>query len=330
MKVAFYRDALLGDHLVAIDAMFALKALYPSCNLIVYTNQIGIELYKNYDFIDAFCNMDSLSKEEIQAHINAHHFDFFILTQANRWRCKLINQTNAKKVITFLSAGSIFKKKFHNLFISRNFNSMPQYQRILQLIKAINPKHFDQHFKDIDFSPTILKTKPKHQEMIQKFLMPFGHYRTLVMINPFSRTCSHNLSLNGWLTLAQNLSFKYPHILFILATYEANPQDINLSKQNPNLVVFKNTSDIFNLIELTKHLFLLISPSTGNAHIADNLHIPLLGLFSKRDTMLWRGRNMQLENLIIIPCKKEKMTLKIEQNLIKKVMQKFQDILEQP
>ncbi|WP_286349165.1 hypothetical protein [Helicobacter felistomachi] len=40
----FFRGMLIGDNLVCIPAMAAIKALYPSCKLVVYTNTIGKEL----------------------------------------------------------------------------------------------------------------------------------------------------------------------------------------------------------------------------------------------------------------------------------------------
>lgn len=328
MQIGFYRDALIGDNLVSIPAMYAIKAIYPQCTLIVYTNSIGMELYEQYDFIDVLFNMQTQSKEAIKAHINSYKFDFFILTQANRWRCKLINQTNAKVVISLLSLGSIFKTKFRTLFISRNFSSLSQHQRMLRLVREINPKVFDSQIHSIDFSPTILRTKPSNKAYIDAFLSPYRSYSKLVMINPFSRTCSHNLTLQGWLKLSQTLASLYPHILFILPTYEGNPIHLKLPCSLPNLVVFKNNSDLFNLIELISRLSLLISPSTGNAHIANNLHIPLLGLFSQRDRILWRGENMLLENLIPIPYKKEKMSKDCEDKLIEETIRVFGRLLQ--
>lgn len=325
MNIGFYRDALIGDNLVSINAMYAIKVLYPHCKLIVYTNSIGIELYAQYSFIDELFNLNQSSPEEIKAHINSHMFDFFILTQANRWRCKLINESNAKKVISLLSLGSAFKSKFQTLFISRNFSSIPQYQRMLLLVREIDPSHFDAKIEEIDFSPIRLRTQESHKNFIQAFLAPYANYQTRVMINPFSRTCSHNLSLQGWQQLAENLSSLYPHMLFIIPTYLGNPQSFHPINLRPNLVMFENNSDLFNLIELISSLSLLISPSTGNIHIANNLKIPLIGVFSKRDTLLWRGENM--EHFIIIPKKKEKLTPSQEEKLIKAILQKFKEII---
>lgn len=325
LKIGFYRDALIGDNLVALNAIYAIKSLYPDCTLVVYTNSIGMELYEQFSFIDELFNMQTCSKAEIQKHINSHCFDYIILTQANRWRCTLLNQTNCKKVISLLSLGSIFKLKFHTIFISRNLSSTPQYQRLLKLVREINPKHFDTYFPKIDFSPIKLKTKQDNQEFIDSFLAPYQDFSSLVMLNPFSRTCSHNLKLQSWIYLAEKLAKLYPQTLFIIPTYEGNPIKFDFSSKLPNIAIFYNNSDLFNLIELISRLKLLISPSTGNAHIANNLNIPLLGLFSKRDTMLWRGENMK--HFVIIPKHKEKLSAQEEQNLISKTLQKAKQLL---
>lgn len=325
MKVGFYRDALIGDNLVSINAMYAIKALYPSSTLIVYTNTIGAQLYEQYDFIDELFNMDSHSHSEIKAHIDSHGFDFFILTQANRWRCDLIHATNAKKIISLLSIGNIFKSRFQTLFISRNFSSIPQYQRMLRLTREIDPKIFDANIAKIDFSPILLRTQHHNQQFIHRFLSAYANYTTLIMLNPFSRTCSHNLTLQAWMRLAERLALSYPHFLFLIPTYPDNPQRIELIHQRDNLAIFFNTSDLFNLVELISRLSLLISPSTGNIHIANNLKIPTIGVFSKRDTILWRGENM--DHFIIIPAKQQKLTYSQEETLINQICDLFKKLL---
>lgn len=328
LSIGFYRGMLIGDNLVCIPAMAAIKALYPSCKLVVYTNTIGKELYAGYDFIDTLVDMDPLSNEAIQENINSWHFDYFILTQANRWRCKLINATNAKVVLSLLSLGSVFKPKFRTLFISRNFSPTAQHARMLRLIREIDPKHFDSHFKGIDFTVTRLKTLPKHKERIDSFLDPYGAFSKLVCLNPFSRTCVYNLSLQGWLNLTCKLAKLYPQVLFILPTYQGNPIALDFTPTLPNIVVFKNNRDLFNMVELISRLWLLISPSTGNAHIANNLKIPLLGLFSKRDRVLWRGENMEPDKLITLQKPQIKMSKEQEEGAITQVVLTFKLLFE--
>lgn len=56
-----------------------------------------------------------------------------------------------------------------------------------------------------------------------------------------------------------------------------------------NIAIFVNNSDLLNLVAMTKRLNLLISVDTGNVHIADNLQIPTLGLYTQEMFRRWRG-----------------------------------------
>lgn len=56
-----------------------------------------------------------------------------------------------------------------------------------------------------------------------------------------------------------------------------------------NIAIFVNNSDLLNLVAMTERLNLLISVDTGNVHIADNLQIPTLGLYTQEMFTRWRG-----------------------------------------
>lgn len=329
MKIGFYRNALIGDNLVALPAIYSIKALYPHCKLVVYTNDIGMELYGDFDFIDELFDLSIHSYEQTLEHINSWEFDEFILTQPIKTPCNLLGESNAKHVISLLSPRNFYRLKFHNIFISRNLSSIPQYKRLLKLVREIDQKVFDEGYSKIDFSPIKLKVKESHLTYAQNFLDKnhAQNFKYRVMINPYSRTCSHSLTPDGWLKLITTLAQSYPRIFFIIPTYEGNPQSFDFPKLE-NLKLFYNTLDLYNLIALTGKIDLLISPSTGNAHIANNLKIPLIGIFSKRDTMLWIGENMKLENLVVVPKKREKLTHKDESKIIQKVIERFEKFCE--
>ena len=324
MKIGFYRNALIGDNLVALPAIYTIKALYPTCKLVVYTNDIGMGLYKDFDFIDELFDLSNHTFEQTLQHINSWEFDEFILTQPIKPHCNLLGKSNAKRVISLLSPRNFYRLKFHNIFISRNFDSTPQYKRLLKLVREIDRKVFDAKFETIDFSPITLKPKEHNFEFAQKFLdsCNANSFKHRVMINPYSRTCSHSLTPRGWLELITILAESYADVLFIIPTYEGNPQSFDFPKLE-NLKLFYNTLDLFNLVALTSKIDLLISPSTGNAHIANNLKIPLLGIFSKRDTMLWRGENMELKNLIVVPKERGKLKVEDENQIISQVLERF-------
>lgn len=57
----------------------------------------------------------------------------------------------------------------------------------------------------------------------------------------------------------------------------------------PNVAIFKNNADLLNLVAMSARLNALISVDTGNIHIADNLQIPTLGIYTRKMIKKWRG-----------------------------------------
>ena len=57
----------------------------------------------------------------------------------------------------------------------------------------------------------------------------------------------------------------------------------------PNVAIFKNNADLLNLVAMSAKLNALISVDTGNIHIADNLQIPTLGIYTRKMARRWRG-----------------------------------------
>ncbi|WP_412175483.1 glycosyltransferase family 9 protein [Campylobacter sp. CNRCH_2013_0898h] len=53
------------------------------------------------------------------------------------------------------------------------------------------------------------------------------------------------------------------------------------------IFIFKNDDNLLNLVEIISKTECLINPSTGTIHIASNLKIPTIGLYTKKDSILW-------------------------------------------
>ncbi|WP_245945534.1 glycosyltransferase family 9 protein [Helicobacter didelphidarum] len=327
-KIAFYRAGLIGDNVVALHAIYVLRFLYPDSLLVVYTNSNGIQLYTQFTFIDVLINIDSLGQKELQNNINSYSFDVFVLTQANRRHCNLIYHTNCKKIISFLSAGNIFKSRFHTIFLSRNFNSMPQYQRMLMLVRKIDSQIFDKHINAIDFSAIMLRSNQENDDFVQNFFNTHNICleSPIVVINPFVHSTFCNLTLHecgegGWNKLINILSSLYPTINFIIPTYSNNKKLPDSLPQN--VKIFYNTHDLLNLVALLRYATLLISPSTGPSHIANNLKIPIILLCSKRDKSLWKGDNMDSSYFIELQKTTKHITPREEDIIIQETLEKF-------
>lgn len=80
----------------------------------------------------------------------------------------------------------------------------------------------------------------------------------------------------------------------------------NETKQEiSNLIIFQNDDDILNLAALIEQMDYVISPSTGTIHLASNLCVPTIGLFSLYDTKKWGTKSKQY---VILPYEKTQMS----------------------
>lgn len=329
--IAFYRAGLIGDNIVAIYAIYATKILYPKAKLIVYTNTNGMQLYANLDFIDEIIDINLMGggiSNELISHINSHNVDWLILTQSNRYQCGFAVATNAKKIATFLTFPSficsLISRRFHTIFISRNFSKIPQYKRLLKLVRCTYPKLYDK--SKFDFSLIKIKTNDCHKEYIECFLQSYHIQSPFVIINPFVQSTSHNLTFSAWSRLIEWLSKDYPHIYFVIPTYDSNPKIPHI--WHSNVVIFHNNSDLLNLVELICRSRLVINPSTSSAHIANNLNIPQIFLHNKIDKYLWRGDNMNDDFFVELKRKTGKLSKVEEDRVIESVREKFAKIIK--
>lgn len=331
-NIAFYRAGPIGDNIVVLHAIYATKSLYPNAKLVVYTNRVGAQLYSNLDFIDEIIDTDALGGGylgvKLIENINSYHFDLFILTQCNRYQCDMVNATNAKKIVSFLTFPSLIKPRFRTIFISRSLDRTPQYKRALRLVRSVDSKHYDRHCKDFDFSRTMLKPSPSNKRKISEFfaLNHISLESPLIIINPFVHSTSHNLTLEAWSKLIYTLSQSYPNMNFVIPTYAQNPK-LSLEMRD-NMYIFHNDEDLLNIVELIKHATLVINPSTGSAHIANNLKIPTIILMRKADRYVWCGDNMDPSLFIMLPKKTSEITQAQEAKAIEQVQEKFMRFIE--
>ena len=348
LKIAYYRKLFIGDCIIALDSIYAIKALYPQAHLCVYTGDIGQKIFGAFSFIDEIINIQHLHKNDIVKSIDSKNFDYLILTQPNRLHTSIASKSNAKVIISFMMWHNIFRRflasvfggvlhsvfgvrlrSFRRVFYSRSFGGSPNYKRLLSLVRQIDSRIYDSHIKSIDFSPASFPFSHTHKEFVESKLafltsLPTRTLQTRtfkILLNPYSNSCSHSLTLQGYATLANALSKALPNAQIIISTPPYAPSLPNLSTTT-NIHIFSNNQDLYNLIELVRQMDLVISPSTGVIHIANNLAIPMLCLFSKTDLRLWLGKNMDKDMIITLKCPTKKLTQDKENQIIQQVLQK--------
>ena len=146
MTILFHRAIKIGDNVVAIRAMYAIKCLFPNANLIVATNHIGANLYANLPFIDTLLNLEA-NPNAIYA---IKSIDYFIATHRITANIALAKSTNAKKIIIRAHLRSLLLPNFINDF--NFFNRFrPESANLLRLTRLIDKREFKRNIKNINW-----------------------------------------------------------------------------------------------------------------------------------------------------------------------------------
>lgn len=165
----------------------------------------------------------------------------------------------------------------------------------------LDKRHFDKHFKSIDFGEIKIPTLPKNKEFIDKFLAKnnAAKYGKIIALNAFTvNNPNLNLKISEWVELGEILATNFPNFLFIMQNFKGSNAEFPAFK-SPNLKEFKNDDDLLKLVEFISRIDLLISKDTANVHIADVCKVPILDLISAKKkliSMVRRGLRQSLRN----------------------------------
>ncbi|TLD82643.1 hypothetical protein LS70_006610 [Helicobacter sp. MIT 11-5569] len=209
--------------------------------------------------------------------LKAHPVDILLLLHRTSWKIKVANNSATKRVVTELHMHTLLNFKFKSPLMMISY-FVHGTEKILRLVRQINPKYYDNNISKIDFAQVRFQIPQENQDKIHTFLEQCKNdkpYEAIVGINPFGSSALFNFDTQDWINLAQLLASQFPNILFIMLTYKENPCKLEPFKEQ-NISIFENDNQLINLIALTKHFNVLLSLNTGNIHIADILRIPTL------------------------------------------------------
>ena len=189
MTILLHRAIKVGDNVVAIKAIYALKMLYPHANLIIATNAIGANLYANLPFIDTLLNVEA----NPSAIYTIPNIDFFIITHRTKANIALAKRTNARKIITQAHLHSLHSPRFINDF---NFTTKlrPESENLLRLVRLMDKRVFEGKIKSLDFSGAKLRFREQNSNFVEAFLaknaIGGGRMRILQITNRVNRANS--------------------------------------------------------------------------------------------------------------------------------------------
>lgn len=154
----------------------------------------------------------------------------------------------------------------------------------------------------------------------------------IICINPFSNAATHTLPLEMFLELISRV-LTLPNCCVLVITFPSVHSEFvaqvrshhKLSSAKSKLFIYQNDNSLQNLIALLGFQSLLVSPSTGTIHLASNLGIKTIGLYSRKDTTRWATQ----DNLYtIIPKEKSLLTQKHCDKIIDQTIRQIQSLID--
>lgn len=169
MTILLHRALAIGDNVVAIKAIYALKCLYPHAQIIVATNNIGAQLFAKLPFIDTLINIDANSS--VMSAIK--RIDYFIITHRTAQNIAFAKSTDARKIVLRAHLHSLHSPRFINDF---NFltQSHPESANLLRLVRLVDKLVFDSGIGRVDFSKAKLRWTRENSDFIDEFFANRG------------------------------------------------------------------------------------------------------------------------------------------------------------
>ncbi len=331
-RIIFDGHSGIGDTMQYIAAMLSLRAMYPQAQILFTTNVIGKMILGSCNFVDRIAVVwqggsdysDNLQRLVQQAKhftiaadaqddaINGLHLpsaDMIVCVERNKELLEAALSTGAH-VFTFSTLRALTHK---NLHFSLPFNRyhMHEMVRYQHLVQACEPKLYCQSFAQLDLSQVRLTPLQQDLSLIDSFLQQSqreaavamgtsaNSFQHLVTINPLSKTAEIdglNFKHADYVALGAHLAQKYPQCLFVLSSYGEQDfhQDFQrVAHQAPNLKLFVNSGNILTLLALVHRSSLVIAPSTGTAHMADNQRVDLCGIYTNQGSYRWGAGVLQ-------------------------------------
>ncbi|WP_143116840.1 glycosyltransferase family 9 protein [Campylobacter sp. MIT 97-5078] len=200
----------------------------------------------------------------------------------------LAQTSKAKRIIAPAYFQTFFAKRVEVFF----YNQLRPHREVfkaLELVRRIDKKHFDENISKIDFKHLALKTLPKHKRYIDILFKSFQaeQFKFIVGINAFANS-AYKFVPQDYAYLAKDLAREFPQVLFVMMSYDKNLIEYKEFEEK-NIQIFIGDNEFFHLIELTSRLDMLISPDTGNVHIADIFKVSILQTMKTNLRLKWGG-----------------------------------------
>ncbi len=317
-KICIFELGLIGDSVVIIPAMRALRKSFPDAHIVRIVNTSVRDLFDGCPFLDEIIEYDKNGKErsiwgkfkflhkirkkECDMFINFHTPEvgrnFGIYFRDNFFSFL----TGAKVRVGYCSKGNGFfltHKIFANSVSSEYIVDV--ILRLLGLLKIYNPSRKYEIWTTEENERSIDKTL-KGKKLKRKFN---------IGLHPCSKYSAKSWKERNFAELSDILAKRYrANIIFTGARKDNSIIEEIVSYMRENAISFAGKISIGEFVALCKNLSLFVCVDTGPMHLAVAAGIPTIALFSGRDRKgEWEPRE---DNFFVVrkdvdcsPCFKE-------------------------
>lgn len=300
----------LGDNIQYQTMMLMLRTMFPQAQIHCVCNKtfsdllpcVNANIKPDYFTLLHYIGLsdEKFSKKFLECVENGFGeeglpADLIILADRRKDSIRLALKSSCAKVVTFSYFPSLWTPRLPFVSYIRRWkiHEIFHYQH---LVRSLNPKRYDQVVKTVDLKQAQLTFPNTLLEQVKQELINIGWntQSKLVIVNPLSATaerCGYNFKHVDWVKIAEFLAQKYPDLFFVISSY--GQRDINnIGLHSPNLSLWLNNSGIAALACLVSFASLVLCPSTGTAHIADNLGVDICAAYPFYDSKRWIPNGM--------------------------------------
>ncbi len=315
--IVFDTDSGIGDTVQYVPAVLLLRQMYPQAEIVLSANPIAAQLFANCNFIDRiFMTYDGPYEERFGNYTHClttcGHEDnpqLCDLAIINHRRSRFIKQALAlgvKEVVTHSYLPALYTPRLHfTPWYPRTWSHEIFHYQLL--IKTLDPKRYRQCLAAVDLKKARIQPDDAAKQAIDAFLQKTlaevraqapqaPEYQHLVLINPQSYTSErkgYNLKHEDFVALGEYLAPLYPQCLFVITSTGDHPFH-HIPLQAPNLKLFINEGSLLHLVALIQRAHLVLTPSTGPAHLADNAGVDVCGVYPYYDVPRWNACGINL------------------------------------
>ncbi|RXJ90583.1 heptosyltransferase [Arcobacter sp. CECT 8983] len=266
MNLLITRHDKIGDFVVTLPLIKAIKEQYPRTKITVLVSKINFDLAKEIDFIDDVILFDKDNLNKTLVEIKEKKFDASISAYIDTILGKLLFKSGIKiRVAPATKIAQIFFTK--KITQRRSKVEKTEWQYNLDLAKAIFPNI------SLDFSRPVITTHTSYQATKKRVILHPG----------FGGSSDGNLSLDDYIKLARKAAQTSYKVVFTFGPDDKSSKEYIFSRltstEKDKVELFDSKIPLFEFTKYIASSYLFISTSTGPMHLAGATNTKTISFF---------------------------------------------------